>query len=275
MASGKGVEAAKGHAAQLINDLQEISFSKVGLIIVGTALAIFAISKLFPYMVERAPSKLRLYLLGAVPIARLVLLIIAILWIIPIIFDVTLQNFLVISGAVGVAVGFAFKDYVSSLLAGVIAIFESPYRPGDWVEIGGDYGEVTSVGMRALTIRTPSDDQVSVPHNQLWTSNISNSNNGSHTLMCIAPFYVAPDHDARAIRAALADVARTSPYLKFNKPIIVVLKQTPWGTKYEIKAYPFDMRHQFLFVSDLTARGKAAISRAGGTEVCAAAVGTV
>lgn len=275
MATGQGVEDARVRTAQLINDLQDISFSKIGLIIAGTALAIYAVSRLLPYLAKRVPSRFRLFLLGAVPVARLALLIIAVLWIIPIVFDITLQNFLVISGAISVAVGFALKDYVSSLMAGVIAIFEGPYRPGDWVEIAGDYGEVTSVGMRALTIRTPSDDLVSVPHNQLWTENVSNSNDGDHTLMCIAPFYLAADHDASTVRRALADVARTSPYLKFNKPIIVVLKQTPWGTKYEIKAYPFDMRHQFLFVSDLTSRGKTAIRRAGALEVSAPAAAVV
>ncbi len=260
-------EAGKEKAAQLINDLQDISFTKIGLIIFCTWLIIFLIRKALPYLAERGPSQLRLYILGAVPIIRLFLLIVAILWVIPIIFNITVQNFLVISGAVSVAVGFALKDYASSLIAGVVAIIERPYRPGDWVEISGDYGEVVAVGMRAFTIRTASDDMIAVSHDKIWKNNISNSNDGTHTLMCIADFYLEPDHDAASIRAVLKDVALTSAYLEYEKPILVIINETLWGTHYKLKAYPFDMRDQFEFITDMTVRGKTAIAEMGAKQV--------
>ena len=264
-------EEGKEKAAQLVNDLQDISFTKIGLIVVGTWLAILLARKLLPYLAERGPSQLRLYLLGAVPIIRLVLLSVAILWLIPIVFNITLQNFLVISGAASVAIGFAFKDYVSSLIAGIVAIFERPYRPGDWIEIEGDYGEVRSVGMRSIEVRTPSDNIVYIPHEKIWQHNVSNSNDGARTLMCVASFYLAPDHDAERVRGALRDVALTSAYLDYDKPVLVMLAESPWGTHYKLKAYPFDMRDQFSFVSDLTVRGKLAIAEAGGREAGVAA----
>ena len=254
-------------AARLINDLQDISFTEdradPGRHLAGILLA----RKLLPYLAERGPSQLRLYLLGAVPIIRMLLLVVAILWVIPIVFNITFQNFLVIAGALGVAIGFAFKDYASSLIAGIVAIVERPYRPGDWVEIDGDYGEVRAVGMRAIEICTPADNIVHVPHEKIWQNNISNANDGAHTLMCVASFYLAPDHDAARVRAALRDVALTSAYLEYDKPVLVMLAQTPLGTHYKLKAYPFDMRDQFSFISDLTIRGKLAIAEAGAVEV--------
>ena len=66
-------------AASLLNDLQDISFTKIGLILVGTWLVILLARKLLPFLAERGPSQLRLYLLGAVPIIRLLLLVVAIL----------------------------------------------------------------------------------------------------------------------------------------------------------------------------------------------------
>ena len=145
-------QQGKEQAARLINNLQDISIPKVLLIVFGTALLIYLVRKLLPYLAERGPNQLRLYLLGAVPILRLLLLVVAVLWVIPIIFNITFQNFLVIAGAASVAIGFAFKDYASSLIAGMVAVFEKPYRPGDWVEIDGDYGEVVSVGLRSLEL---------------------------------------------------------------------------------------------------------------------------
>ncbi|WP_299818035.1 mechanosensitive ion channel domain-containing protein [uncultured Jannaschia sp.] len=260
-------DEASEKAAKLINDLQDISFVKIALIVLGTWAIIVFVRRTFPLLAHNGPSQLRLYVLGAVPLIRLFLLFGAIVWIIPIVFNVTFQNFLVIAGAASVAIGFAFKDYVSSLIAGVVAIFEKPYRPGDWVKVGEDYGEVQNVGLRAITLRTPSDDIVTAPHIRLWQENIVNGNDGARTLMCVADFWVAPDHDARALRAALRDVAMTSAYLDYDNPVVVILSETPCGTHYRLKAYPFDMRDQFVFVSDLTVRGKAAIARAGGRQV--------
>ena len=156
-------EKTKDSAARLINDFHEISFVKVALIVLGAAAAIYLARKILPYLAARGPSQLRLYLLGAEPILRLFFLVGAIIWLIPIIFNITLQNFLVIAGAASVAIGFAFKDYVSSLIAGIVAIFERPYRPGDWVEIDGDYGEVRAVGLRAIILQTPGDNAVTSP----------------------------------------------------------------------------------------------------------------
>ncbi|WP_298913207.1 mechanosensitive ion channel domain-containing protein [uncultured Algimonas sp.] len=260
-------DMARERAANLLNDLQEISFVQIALILLFSFAAVWLVRRIIPFLADRAPSRLRLYLLRAVPILRMAIIVTAILWITPLIFNITLQNFLVIAGAASVAIGFAFKDYVSSLIAGIVAIFERPYGPGDWVEIEGDYGEVISLGMRAIRLRTAADDVITVPHDMIWSHNISNANTGSQTLMCVADFYLEPDHDAADVRRELVDVALTSAYLDYRKPVLVVLKETEFATKYSLKAYPFDMRDQFKFVSDMTERGKGAIRDAGARQV--------
>ncbi|QDS96213.1 Small-conductance mechanosensitive channel [Roseimaritima multifibrata] len=265
--AGDALREGQAKFSRFFNDIQDIPFVEIVLIVVGTWAAIVFIQRAVPFVAERGPSQLRMYLLGAVPITRLILLVSATIAIVPLVFDVSVQNFFVVAGATSVAIGFAFKDYASSLIAGVVAVFERPYRPGDWVEIEGDYGEIVTVGMRALRIRTPSDDIVTIPNDNFWTSNIKNSNDGAQTLMCVADFYVRPDHDAVQVRQGLRMVAMTSCYLEFDKPVAVMLEEEPWGTHYKIKAYPFDMRDQFRFISDLTVRGKQAILHAGAMPV--------
>lgn len=254
-------------AANLLNDLQDINFVQIATILALSFGLIWVIRKTIPFLADRVPSRLRIYLLRAVPILRMMIIITALLWIIPLIFNITLQNFVVIAGAASVAIGFAFKDYVSSLIAGIVAIFERPYGPGDWVKINGDYGEVINTGMRAIRLRTASDDIITVPHDRIWSQNISNSNTGSQTLMCVADFYLDPDHDAAKVRRELVDVALTSAYLDFRRPVLVVLKETEFATRYSVKAYPFDLRDQFKFISDLTDRGKDAVRDAGARQV--------
>ena len=258
-------------ASKLFNDFEEISFFHAALVVVFAMVIIFAIKRLFPFLANKSPSWLRLYLLGAEPILRLLVILVTVLLLIPLFFNVTLQNFFVIAGAASVAIGFAFKDYVSSLVAGVVAVVERPYRQGDWVRFKGHYGEVRRAGLRAVTLQTPADDTVTLPHSAIWTDPIVNSNDGARTLMCVADFYLHPKHSVEEVRAQLQDVALTSAYLDYKKPILVVLKETVWGTHYRLKAYPFDMRDQFQFISDLTSRAKVAFGELGVTEVCAPA----
>ncbi|SEI95205.1 Small-conductance mechanosensitive channel [Nitrosomonas eutropha] len=254
-------------ASQLINDIGDISFTKILVIVVSVWLLTFLSHKLLSILAKHGPSRLRLYFLAAIPFIRLCLLAAAVSMIIPIIFNITLQNFLVIAGAISVAIGFAFKDLASSLIAGVVAISERTYRPGDWVKIEDDYGEVQQVGLRAITLRTPEDNIVTIAHDRIWNNNISNSNDGQQTLMCVADFYLDADHNAAAIRTVLHDIALTSAFLDYTKPVLVILAEVPWGSHYKLKAYPFDMRDQFEFISDMTVRGKLGIREAGAREV--------
>ena len=193
-------------------------------------------------------------------------------YIIPLFINPTPENLLAISGTLAVALGFAFKDYASSLIAGVVALYERPYRNGDWVKIEDTYGEVQSHDLRTVQILTPDDTLVAIPHGKMWATAIYNGNCGQRDLMCVADFYLHPDHDGILVRQKLRDVAIASPYLNFDRPVIVVAAEQPWGTHYRLKAYPVDGRDQFLFITDLTLRGKAMLRRLG---VKAAAATTV
>ena len=82
-AAESAAEETGRRAADLLNDFQDISFLEIALVIAGTWLAIVVIRRVVPFLAERGPNHVRLLLLGAVPIARLVLMTAAILWIIP------------------------------------------------------------------------------------------------------------------------------------------------------------------------------------------------
>ena len=221
------------------------------------------VEHLVPWLANRLPARLRMYLLPSVPVIRLVILIIAIAMIVPMVIQTSLQNLIAILGFTAVALGFAFKDYISSLIAGIVAIYERPYRVGDWVTVDGAYGEVQSLSLRALRLFTPDDTVVSIPHIKIWKTNIFNANDGNRNLLCVVHFYVDPDHDAARARQKLHDVALTSPYLDINHRIRVIVQEQPWGTHYQLKSYPLDSREQFQFISDLTVRGKDALAKMG------------
>lgn len=250
-------------ATQVIKNLDEINFLVIAAIVVGAWLSIVASERLLPWLAERVPSRIRLHLLRLVPVLRLIILAIAFAQLLPQVITPTPENLIALFGALGLAIGFALKEYASSLIGGIVTIYERPYRPGDWVQVDDAYGEVKSIGLRAMTMVTPDDTAVTVPHSRMWASLLFNSNSGQRTQMCVADFYLHPKHDARRIRRKLRHVALTSTYLDVDRPVAVVVGERPWGTHYRLKAYPMDARQQFKFTSDLTVRGKEALLRLG------------
>lgn len=250
-------------AGQIFNKLDQISFAEIAIIAWLAWGMILTAEHLIPWLAKRLPVRMRMYLLPSIPVFRLAILIIAFAIIVPMVIQTSLQNLIAILGFTAVALGFAFKDYISSLIAGIVAIYERPYRVGDWVTIDGAYGEVQSLSLRALRLYTPDDTVVSIPHIKIWNTNIFNANDGNRNLCVVAHFYLDPDHDATRTRQKLHDVALTSPYLDLNHRIRVIVQEQPWGTHYQLKAYPLDSREQFQFISDLTVRGKAVLAKMG------------
>ncbi|SEW23563.1 Small-conductance mechanosensitive channel [Aliiroseovarius sediminilitoris] len=247
---------------KLFNEVSSWTFVQIGLVIVLTSLLYQLLRFVVPRVAEHLPARFRLPALNLIPLARLTLFVVAVVLIIPMVFNVTLKNFVLVLGTVGVALGFAIKDWATSAVAGIVAIFERPYRSGDWIRIGDDYGEVIDIHTRSVKIRTADDDVVTIPHSRIWSENISNANDGAKTLMCIAEFMVAPDKPTAGIIDILTDVAHTSPYLDWARPVKVIMHNEVYATRVRLKAYPFELRDQFNFTTDLTARGRDALINA-------------
>ncbi|MEP3562261.1 MAG: mechanosensitive ion channel domain-containing protein [Marinobacter sp.] len=230
-------------------------------VVVLASLLIMAIQKLVPMLAQKLSGKPRLYLLAAVPLLRLVIIVLTIVMVVPILVEPSFENMLAIFGALGLALGFAFKDYANSLIAGIVTLYEMPYRPGDWIEINGQYGEVRAIGTRAAEIVTLDDTVIVIPHGLLWNNLLANSNDGTDNLMCVAELYLEPNHDVARMRELFRDVIYTCPLTKTYQPVVVAVTGTDIGMKYRLKAYPLTPGDQTRFIADL-------IARAG--EVCAA-----
>jgi small-conductance mechanosensitive channel len=225
-------------------------------------LAVF-IKRGLPIIADKLPGKFRYSLLPFGPVLRIFIIATAILVIVPMIIRPTLQNLVAIFATVGLALGFAFKDLIASIIAGIIAVYEQPYRVGDRVTIDDIYGEVKSINLRSLKVVTNEDTAVTIPHSKIFNSNIQNANDGCREQMCVTEFYTNHDVDAVKIRAVLRDVVLASPYTLFSKPVCVSLREKAWGILFKVKAYPVDGRDEFAYISELTVKGRQALMQLG------------
>lgn len=244
------------------------------MLIVIASLINLAVQKILPRIASKLGGKPRLYLLASVPLLRLLIIIFTIILIVPTLVKPSFENMLAIFGALALALGFAFKDYANSLIAGIVILYEMPYRPGDWIEIDGHYGEVHAIGTRAAELVTPDDTVIVVPHGKLWDALIANGNDGTDHLMCVAEFHLQPHHDMARVMMLLRNVAFTHPLAKTWKPVQVVVSNQPWGMVYRLKAYPVEPNAQFRFISELTATGAKVMAREGISFVSAPVVGS-
>ncbi len=171
---------------------------------------------------ETARPHRRLLILRIVPIARLLIRAAAIVAVVPILVEPTVPNILALGAGLGLALAYTLKDYGSSFVAGLVTVLENTYQPGDWIEIDGTYGEVKSIAGRAVHLVTADDTKVMIPHSRLWSTGIFNSSSGSRSLLCIANFYLHPDHDASTVQERMAEVAASRGYRAPDTAVTVI-----------------------------------------------------
>jgi small-conductance mechanosensitive channel len=74
-------------------------------------------------------------------------------------------------GLTGFALGFALKDSIANLLAGVLILLYRPFEVGDRIDIGGLAGRVTHVDLR-YTELDAENERVLVPNSKMLTEPI-------------------------------------------------------------------------------------------------------
>ena len=237
------------------------------LLIVGVLIAARVLAGVTGWLItraaERASIRWRLRILQFRPIVRLLIAVTAVLLIIPVLVQPTFENVVALLATIGLALAFALNDYGSSLVAGLVTVLEGTYQPGDWIHVDEAYGEVRSIGLRAVRIVTLDDTEVVIPHSAIWHSSVFNATSGQHHMLCVADFYLDPQNDAAVIRKRLEDIALASAYRQPESPVSVLVAEKPWGTHYRVKVYVKDSRDQYLLTTDMTVRGKAMLLAAG------------
>ncbi|MEM6435443.1 MAG: mechanosensitive ion channel domain-containing protein [Cyanobacteria bacterium P01_D01_bin.115] len=210
---------------------------------------------------ECIPRRFRLLIKQSVPFLKSLVLVSAIARMVQLFINLTGSNLLALTGTLAAALGFAFKDYVSSIIAGVVNLFEGSFRVGDRMCIGDHYGEVVKYGLRELRLQTSSDDTVTIAPSTTWTTPIENANSGQLEAQVITEFYFAHEADINRVVNILYQAAYSSRYTQFKLPVIVIIAERPWATHLKLKAYPMDARDEFVYKTDLTLRVKQACAR--------------
>ena len=70
-------------------------------------------------------------------------------------------------GVAGVGIGLAMQGILSNLMAGLTIIFTKPFRFGEYIEIAGVQGQVTSIELFTTTLLHADHSQVIIPNRKI------------------------------------------------------------------------------------------------------------
>lgn len=201
-------------------------------------------------------SDYRLVLKRLVPIARLLIWLVSIYFIIEGVINPPLETLFTMLASIGLAIGFASQDILKNFFGGFMIILDRPFQVGDKIEIEGHYGEVLQIGLRSTRIVTGDDSVVSIPNGELMNKSVSNSNTGALDCQVVAEIYLESWVDLNKAKKIAERAAATSRYVFLNKPIVVItindILKNQLLIKLRVKAYVLDIRYEFQFQSDMT-----------------------
>lgn len=168
-----------------------------------------------------------------------------------------------ISGTLAVALGLSLKDLIASVVAGVILLFDRPFQVGDRVTYDKFYGEIVTIGLRAVRLVTLDDSTVTIPNSRFITDAVISGNFGDLSMMIEINFHLSLDADLYKARDILYETAATSRYVYLKKPISIVLTEVDFANRpamqIRVKCYVIDIRFEKALQTDILIRGNQAL----------------
>src|SRR5690606_4939370 len=114
------------------------------------------------------------------------------------------------AGVLSVAIGFASQTSASNLISGLFLVSEKPFELGDVIKVGETTGEVLSIDLLSVKLRTFDNLFVRIPNESLIKSQVTNM-----TRFPIRRFDllvgVAYKEDISKVRQILTQVAENNP----------------------------------------------------------------
>ncbi len=113
-------------------------------------------------------------------------------------FDLT--GLAVLSGAVGLGIGFGLQKVVSNLVSGIIILMDRSIKPGDVISLGETFGWINALGARYVSVVTRDGKEYLIPNEDLITSQVVNWSHSNRFVRLDLNFGTSYDDDPHNVR---------------------------------------------------------------------------
>ncbi len=137
---------------------------------------------------------------------------------------VDLTGLAVLSGAIGVGLGFGLQKVVSNLVSGVIILLDKSIKPGDVISLGQTFGWINSLGARYVSVVTRDGKEYLIPNEDLITGQVVNWSHSNDFVRLDIYFGTAYNDDPHKVREIAIEAAQTvDRVLDFKPPVCHVV----------------------------------------------------
>ncbi|HXY55867.1 MAG TPA: mechanosensitive ion channel domain-containing protein [Nitrospirota bacterium] len=88
--------------------------------------------------------------------------------------NIPLAVFTFLGGALAIGIGFGGQHLINNFISGLILLFDRSVKLGDVVEVDGEAGRVTSIGLRSSIIKRFDGVELLVPNSQFLQQKVTN-----------------------------------------------------------------------------------------------------
>ena len=183
---------------------------------------------------------------------------------------VNVMPFIAGAGVAGVAIGFAAKDTLSNLIAGILLIIDRPFEVGDRIEVwsapagSSTWGDVIDIGLRATKIKTTDNIVIIIPNNEIMLRDIINYTTISEKIRVRINIGISYDADIQKAKSIILKVADTTEWVaKDPPPKVVVRKFGESSVDVQLRVWINDARRRMSTISHITDRVKSSFDEQG------------
>jgi len=120
-------------------------------------------------------------------------------------FDLT--SLTVLSGAIGLGIGFGLQKVVSNLVSGLIVLLDKSIKPGDVISLGETFGWVSELNARFVAVITRDGREFLIPNEDLITNQVVNWTHSDSLVRLDIYFGVSYASDPHQVRKLAREAA--------------------------------------------------------------------
>ena len=151
-----------------------------------------------------------------------------------------------VSLVVGILISLGSSSAISNMIAGIVLTYMSPYRVGDYIQVGDTVGDVTERSLLLTRVRTVKNVDVTIPNALILGQHINNFSSLAEARGLILHTSVTIGYDTpwRQVHALLLAAAHATPdILPDPSPFILQTALNNSNVSYELNAYTDQPNH--------------------------------
>jgi small-conductance mechanosensitive channel len=154
---------------------------------------------------------------------------------------IDLTVFTVLSGAIGVGIGFGLQKVVSNFISGIIILADRSIKPGDTISLGETFGWIRELRARFVSVVTRDGREYLIPNEDFITQQVINWSFSDDLVRLDVRFGVSYDSDPHMVtKLAMQATGTVDRVVKSREPVC-------WITSFGESSIEFVLR---FWISD-------------------------